>query len=699
MKRLNASLISEVMGLPYPLLLSAGPKPTEGGKHRWLISDVTNREGDAFVGDALETPSASFRSALEKFGGKAAYGRGRIGVRTAGLGLEKGAPTEMFVDSAPTDWALAQKRIDDLVETLAVLGLFVVSAGTASVVAGAVAAAARLVQRWRAGRLSLDDQTASDALAVFGALGAAGMLVTGLRVQKFGEVFTVMQEGGAAEAGIARAAEALRGAQNLAKAVMIANEAINYGGLLWGTLSFYDQMLSINEQERTGAMTHAEARRARASAISSAVQTGAMFLAGNMAKGKEAAKRAAAEGEPPSRRPAPERAPAPIEGAAPRPVEEAAQRPGEEAPTRAPKAAELPIGARRATTSKLEAALPRDLRQMLVVDESLEGDTAHAEYKLDPKTGLISEISLHCSPDALPTTVRLHTDTLRTMQKYQGFAGRLRQVMAWIAELVGVEKITPADRERFEAALEIPKLKEHIREQMGHLELAGPEGRAAAEAELDAMQMQLAQHLTTLEFGTVGEGVGYVAKKGVPKAKLKRYNELLAELRDLAPDSDPHKSKRWEMYQLIGGDLPYDTWEKVYHANMQRARKASAAERAEQSRLGWGEMQETVPVGKNQARRLDIVDATKTRAVEVKAYELGRIFATEDIVSEVQRDAQLVKKQGWDITWVLIDTTASEPLLKLLNDAGITVEYRTVESGYPSKLVKRILPDKSRRKR
>jgi hypothetical protein len=599
----------------------------------------------------------------------------------------------MFVDSAPTDWALAQKRIDDLVETLAVLGLFVVSAGTASAVVGAVAAAARLVQRWRAGRLSLDDQTVSDALAVFGALGAAGTLAAGLRVQKFGEVFTVMQEGGAAEAGLARAAEALKGAQSLAKAVTVANEAINYGGLLWGTLSFFDQMVSINEQERTGAMTHAEARRARASAISSAVQTGAMFLAGNIAKGKEAAKRAAVEERPSAaERPTPERALAP--------TEEAVPRPGEETPARAPKPADLPIGARRATTAELQAALPRDLQHMLVVDESLMGDTARAEYTTDSKTGLISEISLHCSPDVLPTTVRLHTETLRTMQKYQGFGGRIRQVMAWIADLVGVETITPADRARFEAALEIPKLREHIREQMGHLELSGPEARAAAEAELDAMQVQLAEHLTTLELGTIGEGAGYVAKKGVPKAKLKQYNELRAKLRDLAPDTEPHKKIRREMYELIGGDLPYETWEKVYHANMQRARKASAAELAEQSRLGWGKMQETVPIGKSEARRLDIVDSENLRAVEVKAYELGYIAATEDVVSEIERDAKLVKTGlPWDITWVLIDTEASGPLLKLLNEAGITVEYRTVKSGQPSKLIKRFLPDKPRSKR
>src|SRR5262249_4339861 len=152
-------------GEQYPLLVSAGPMAMDDGKHQWLLSDVTNRDGDAFTGLG-DTPSAAFLSALTKFGKKAAYGRRRIGVRTAGLGLEAGAQSEMLVDSAPADWALAEKRIDDLVMTLAALGLIVASAGTAGALIGAAVAAARLIERWQAGKLYLDAQTVSDLLGV-----------------------------------------------------------------------------------------------------------------------------------------------------------------------------------------------------------------------------------------------------------------------------------------------------------------------------------------------------------------------------------------------------------------------------------------------------------------------------------------------------------------------------------------------------
>ena len=133
LKRLNATLISEETGEQYPMLLSgtALAAQDEGKTYRWLISDVSNRDGDSYIGQGA-SPSLAFEAALKKFAGEAKYGRGRIGARTAGLGLEEKSPLEIFVDSQPVDWSIASKRIDELVETLAALGLIVASAGTAA---------------------------------------------------------------------------------------------------------------------------------------------------------------------------------------------------------------------------------------------------------------------------------------------------------------------------------------------------------------------------------------------------------------------------------------------------------------------------------------------------------------------------------------------------------------------------------------
>lgn len=656
--RVNATLVSEVTGEVYPLLISAGPMAKVGTRHRWLISDVTNRDGEAHIGLG-DTPSAAFLSALTKFGGKAAYGRGRIGVRTAGLGLETGAPGELLVDSQPTDWALAEKRLDDLVMTLAALGLFVASAGVAGAVIGAGVAAARLIHRWQAGTLRLDAQTVNDVLGLLGGLGATGQLAAGLRVQKFEKMFAITLEGGTTSAQIETAAQALRGAQTLAKVVAVANEAINYGGLLWGNVQFLDQMVSIAAQERSGALTHAAARRARANAISSAVQNNGLFLAANVLKAKGQVK---AE-------------------------EIQAAKEAQAATTGRPEPA--PIGERRATPIELREALPTDLRQKLTVDPNLKGDTVKVDYTVDPATRLITEITIRCGPDARPGTVALHTETVRTMEKYQGLSGRVQQALNWLRDLVGVGTLDPGNKPQFEAQLEIRKLPKLIEAQLERMKSMEPGARDRAEGELAKLQVDLDRHLRTLDLGPVGEGVGYVAAEGLSKAKQKKYAELLERLRQHDAGTDTHKKIRREMYELVGGTLEFPAWESIYQANVTRARKANAVVSAEHSRLGWGETEVTVQVGK-EVRRLDIADVKSRRGVEVKAYETGTIYASEEILAEVRRDAALVR-QGWNIKWILIDTEASGPLLQALRDGRILVEFRdTVRGG--TEFSRRILP-------
>lgn len=692
--RVNATLISEVTGEQYPLLISAGPMAVVDGKHRWLISDVTNRDGEAYTGMG-GTPSAAFLSALTQFGGKAAYGRGRIGVKTAGLGLEKDAPPDFLVDSQPADWALAEKRIDDLVTTLAVLGLFVASAGAAAAIAGAAVAAARLVHRWEAGTLRLDAQTVSDVLGLLGGLGATGQLAAGLRVQKFEKVFALTLEGGATEAQLARAAQALRGAETLARVVELANEAVNYGGLLWGNVSFLDQMVSIAEQERSGALTHAAARRARANAISSAVQNNGLFLAGNVAKGKKGGEPAPERSAPPEKTPA---EPAETGGPPAReavPAGEAA--PGEKPAPReepAPKPEPLPIGDRRATLAELREALPADLRERLTIDPSLRGDTVRVDYSVDLATGLITEIGVRCGPDARPGTVALHTPTVRTMEKFQGFSGRVQRALNWLRELVGIETLDPGNKAQFEAQLEIRKLPGLIEAQLKRMRNMEPNARDLAEAELAKLELQLDQHLRTLELDAAGEGTGYVAAEGLSRAKQRKYAELLEKLREHEPGTDAHKKIRREMYELIGGKLEYPAWESIYNSNVQRARKANAIVAAEQQRLGWGKVEQTVPTGRGEVRRLDIADAGQRRGIEVKAYESGTIYASEEILDEVRRDAKLVK-QGWSIKWVLIDTAPSGPLLEALGAAGIIVERRVTQGGTTEFLSRTLPPRKT----
>ncbi|WP_313341534.1 DUF4157 domain-containing protein [Stenotrophomonas sp.] len=723
MRRLNATLMSEVTGEQYPLLLSAGPMAKSGDRFRWLVSDVTNRDGDAYVGMG-GTPAEALRSALTRFGGHAAYGRGRIGVRTGNLGLEVGAPETMYIESAPANWALAEKRLDDLVMTLAAVGLFVASAGTAGAVIGAGVAAARLIQRWKAGRLNLDAQTVSDVLGVLGGVGALGQTVATLRVQRFEKVFAIVQDGKFTQAQVTAATDALKAAERLAKGVEIANEALNYGGLVWGNLSFLDQMVDIAAQENSGAMTHAAARRARAQAIGSAVQNNGLFIAGNVMEAKAAsdaqgpakpatkgagaketlpAEHATTPAEPTSKSPL-ERMPgepqlgeaAPIKEKSNAADDEARRRDAEKELTATPESAEpgtQPAAERRATLEEMVRELPPDLRELARIDDTLEGNDVRIDYDINEKTGQITDIRIRCGPDARPETVGMHADTVRAMQKYQGFSGRVRLAIADIVRLIGIDAVKPEHRASYEAMLEVQKLPNAIRQQMEFMRTLGPEAASRAMAELESLQVQLDQHLRTLDLGTdfAGDGEGFVAAKGLSKAKQVQYAALEVKLRAQDVGSAGHKKIRHAMYELVSGDLPYESWSRVYESNVHKANKANKIVAAEHERLGFGTKEEPVDTGKDETRRLDIVDVKNKIGIEVKAYETGIIYATQEIVWEAMRDAKLVKR-GWKIKWMLIDTEPSGPLLKLLLDNGILVERRTFDGKGSSTFVSRNLP-------
>ena len=685
--RVSASLISEVTGLQYPLLLAAGPMPMEDGRHRWMLSDVTSGDGKAYVGLG-DKPSAAFGSALQQFGDQAAYGRGRIGVRTAGLGLEDGAPQQMFVDSAPADWALAMKRIDDLVTTLMALGLIVESAGTAAVWIGAAAAAARLIRRWEEGNLKPTAETFSDVLSVLGAVGAAGELAAGLRVQRFEGAFTVMKAGAATEEQLARAGELVAGARSLAASVKVANEVMGYAGLVWGDLSFIDNMLAIGEQERKGEITHAAAGRDRADAITSAIQNHMLFFVDKEIKGRQESK-AERRHEQAPREPAPREA----EPARREEVEEVKVTAGEEErPVTEAASAPAPAAERQATYGELLQVLPADLRGLLKFGD-VEGDAADIKAPLD-KDGLVGEITIHVGPETTPGMLRQHIETVRTMQKYQGFSGRIRKALTWIADIIGVKTLHPGDPE-FKTKLEIDKLKPIVAQQMNAMEAMEPDAREVAEGKLDVLRSQLEEYMAALDIGEltpVGDVIT-VAARGVPKRHLKRYNELHAELRQYKPGSEKHSETRWEMYQLTGGTWEYPHWKSVYDAAVKNAPRANKIVEAERVRLGWtkSSAEVTIEMPQGADRRLDLANEATREGAEVKAYGSGTVPLNTDNIAEADRDAMLVDRRRWKITWIFIDCDPSSPLLEKLHKSGIIIEKRN-SSESSSRLDYRLYP-------
>lgn len=309
-KRVKAALVSEVTGQTYPLMLSIGPMKPEGNRHVWKVLDATGEDAVGFDGYG-ETVSDAIRDAFRQFGGKAAYGRGKIGVRLPDtISDVPVALREFQVDSLPTGWAVARARLDDLVMTLAALGLFVASAGTASIAIGAAIAAARLIERAYNGTLRLDAAAVSDVLAILGAVGAAAhgvaevsVAAAGVKFQKIGESMVMLEEGvTVSRTELDTAAKAMKSAGSIASKIEKANEVINYAGIVWGNVSFFNEMLDTAELEAKGpdggGITHAEARRRRASGIAGAINNDGMAVAPHVIKGIKARRAAGKTGAP-----------------------------------------------------------------------------------------------------------------------------------------------------------------------------------------------------------------------------------------------------------------------------------------------------------------------------------------------------------------------------------------------------------------
>lgn len=84
--------------------------------------------------------------------------------------------------------------------------------------------------------------------------------------------------------------------------------------------------------------------------------------------------------------------------------------------------------------------------------------------------------------------------------------------------------------------------------------------------------------------------------------------------------------------------------------------------------------QRVIVNGEERIRRLDIAneDPFIRHAIEVKAYETGKVYKTQDIIREIESDAVLVKL-GWKIEWKFIGCDLSQPLREALNNAGIKI--------------------------
>ncbi|MFF4663788.1 hypothetical protein [Streptomyces sp. NPDC001282] len=183
------------------------------------------------------------------------------------------------------------------------------------------------------------------------------------------------------------------------------------------------------------------------------------------------------------------------------------------------------------------------------IDPELPGRTVRVHYDID-NNGLISNVRMAVGPSATPTDIRLHAPTARTMMRYGGLSGRVRQLLRQVTEWVGIHGSPPVGSMAWEARLELRKLPAVIADRARTYADADPAARAELEAELSFLVQQVNTHASTLKEWNLDPGRGYVAadSEGLKAARNLGYTEA-----DL-PDGHVWRQPKDRPLELVQND-------------------------------------------------------------------------------------------------------------------------------------------------
>jgi len=278
--RPRAAIASEVTGGSFPLLLQLVPL-SHGARPRWAIYDVTAKGdylGHPYIGEG-ESDEAAIARAFERFAGANEYGRGTV-IMHIPDSIPNVSRRDLSRRNVRVGDALAKDRLHDLAAVLMTLSLVVPGAGSVAMVVGGALSAEHIIDRWQNGTLEWDLSLAVDIVSVIGAAAVTGEAVTGLLLRETQEAFVIAQASGDIEA-IETTLNAMKPLFSAGRAFEAINKISMYGGIVLGEKQMGDQLRDIDYAERSGSLTHAEARAARSRLVLNAIQTHAMLFAGS----------------------------------------------------------------------------------------------------------------------------------------------------------------------------------------------------------------------------------------------------------------------------------------------------------------------------------------------------------------------------------------------------------------------------------
>ena len=259
--RPTAVFVNEADGQTIPLLIEIGQmgqRHTTRG-YTMRVSDITANDGDEH--DAIgSTRAAAVTHALQEYANHFPYGRGYMNVRMPAEN-NFGITEPLQFRCNPHDTQQASERLDELLQLLAVLGLFVPGVGTVALVVGAAVSAERLLHRVNNHTFEWDMSAVMDVLNILSAVASGVSHLANTRLIRAQRMFAIV-EGPEAEMPAW-----IRRLEMAATVADMAEHGVNNLSYFLGTMETVQNYLEIQRKEIRGEITHSDARRQRAQLI------------------------------------------------------------------------------------------------------------------------------------------------------------------------------------------------------------------------------------------------------------------------------------------------------------------------------------------------------------------------------------------------------------------------------------------------
>lgn len=279
--RPQAVFVNEEDGRTIPLLIEIGQMGFESFNlgYQMQVSDVGAADGDehSMYG---ETKAIAVRRALNEFAGHFPYGRGYMVVRIPeSSGWRITEPINLRCN--PRDTAQASERLDELLQVLAILGLFVPGVGVAAAGIGAAVSAAKIFHRISNHTFEPDLNFVMDLVNILAFVASGVTHLANAKLIQTREIYLLVE----GEADVAEWSSKLKMAGNMAKAAEIAEHGLNKFNYLMGTMESVRNFIETQNDEVNGRISHAEARNRRARLVTQSFNDIFMQHAGEIVEG------------------------------------------------------------------------------------------------------------------------------------------------------------------------------------------------------------------------------------------------------------------------------------------------------------------------------------------------------------------------------------------------------------------------------